>query len=61
MEKNQIIEQIQDVIDNLTYDAMALYNKEKAIIFNTTLEILHFLIIIIIMNVYIFNPSIRII
>ena len=26
---------IQDVIDNLTYDAMALYNKEKAIIFNT--------------------------
>ena len=26
---------IQDVIDNLTYDAMVLYNKEKAIIFNT--------------------------
>jgi proline dehydrogenase len=26
---------IQDVIDNLTYDAMALYNQEKAIIFNT--------------------------
>ena len=26
---------IQDVIDELTYDAMKLYNKEKAIIFNT--------------------------
>jgi len=26
---------IQDVIDDLTYDAMALYNQEKAIIFNT--------------------------
>lgn len=26
---------IQDVIDDLTYDAMTLYNKEKAIIFNT--------------------------
>lgn len=26
---------IQDVIDTLTYEAMALYNNEKAIIFNT--------------------------
>lgn len=26
---------IQDVIDDLTYDAMVLYNQEKAIIFNT--------------------------
>jgi proline dehydrogenase len=26
---------IQDVIDDLTYDAITLYNKEKAIIFNT--------------------------